>query len=449
MNEDGEPQLSLTMEDLADLSDLNNIDEAWMELEMELEREDAAASAVSLEQVDSDPSSVRQGRASISIPLGDENVEEEDDFEDLDDDELDAEMDLDSRENDAEEGPAKRPSLLDQPPLSPESTTRKGGNPSSSTPSNANTSEPSRGGVSARRADPLQHHNQLREPDTITIAAAYASGNIPAYSKKSARPYVPEKMAVKVPALLSDAHTKPHDFFHTSVPLPLPLTSLLEKAATLTAPRLPESATPTPSTHPLLLETNRKINTFLETTMETIGPLPDSVLEAALLPPKQAWHPSDFDNLDRGLEAVGKNFTKIARDYVGAGKSTFDCIHTYYTRKFELRSVKVRKYKKKVAKEDEEYVKYVAGLGKYIALETKRMKAEQSGKIGGLPGGVSREGNTIRGLMSSVKDITDAASLSNVAAAAAAATAAAAGISADDTGRGVRTRRSAAAARDD
>ncbi|KAI8612165.1 hypothetical protein BC830DRAFT_1171302 [Chytriomyces sp. MP71] len=189
----------------------------------------------------------------------------------------------------------------------------------------------------------------------------------------------------------------------------------------------------------------------LENVDITTGPLPTTVLETALLPPRAPWHPRDFENLDKGLEAVGKNFTKISREFVGAEHDTFDCINTYYSRKFELRSVKVRKYRKKVQKEDEEYVKYVGGLGKYIALETKRMKAEKNGRWGGLPGGVYREGNEIKGLMSSVKEVAEAASAGTSAAVSAAAAAAAAASAAglEDFGRGVRTRGRAAATKDD
>ncbi|KAI9346583.1 hypothetical protein BDR26DRAFT_855789 [Obelidium mucronatum] len=312
-------------------------------------------------------------------------------------------------------------------------------------------------------------------------------------------------MAADIPALIPDGSLIPQ-LFQTTAPLSLDMHSMLDAAlaaaddsattteSTSTSTTAATAAT-TITTNPsrLLLTATHKINTHLTTVETTTGPLPDAILETALLlPNKPAWLPSEIEALDKGLELYGKNFTRISRDCVQS-KTTFECIHAYYTRKHDLRSVKVKKYKKKVGKEDEEYIKYVGGLGKYIAMETKRMKADKLGKVAymatssaaangngsaaAVPGsngaglssssaigdwssGVSgvvgsggpiKVGGEIKGLMGSIKDLTE----SGVGSGVGVYTAVPAGtnngavslanvISDDAGGRGVRTRRSAA-----
>ncbi|KAJ3060178.1 hypothetical protein HDU98_003815 [Podochytrium sp. JEL0797] len=333
---------------------------------------------------------------------------------------------------------------------------------------------------SARRADPLQHQNLARSG--ITIQAAYSTGGTPAYSRRSNRPYIPEKMAADIPAL---ATSTPQSLFQTTTPLPLPLHSLLESARTssTTTSTTTSSSPPTP-----LRNATLEIAHHLATVQTTTGPLPNLLLETSLVcPPHPGWLPAEMDALDKGLELYGKNFTRIARDCVQS-KTTFECIHAYYTRKHDLRSVKVKKYKKKVAKEDEEYVKYVGSLGKYIAMESKRMKADKVAAAAAANGGVAgstskdarfmmssnrsaspamfassaeagdlagnrpvRVGSEIKGLMGSVKDLNE----SGVGSGYVFPSATNAGgnngginianVISEDTGRGVRTRRSAAA----
>ncbi|KAJ3084353.1 hypothetical protein HDU99_001582 [Rhizoclosmatium hyalinum] len=259
--------------------------------------------------------------------------------------------------------------------------------------------------VSARRADPLQHHNTARPG--VTISAAYASGGAPAYSKKSSRPYIPERMAADVPPLLTNHQLIP-DLFQTTTPLPLELHSMLDaaqleqkaNATSLTNPstsastqsssipnpqtflKTASTSTSTTSKKPnSLVSVAAHIASILTTVETTTGPLPDTLLESVLLPSQpSSWLPTEIEALDKGLELYGKNFTRISRDCVQS-HNTFECIHAYYTRKHDLKSVKVKKYKKKVGKEDEEYVKYVGGLSKYINMEGKRMKNEKTGKI--------------------------------------------------------------------
>ncbi|KAJ3344465.1 hypothetical protein HDU83_005220 [Entophlyctis luteolus] len=303
-------------------------------------------------------------------------------------------------------------------------------------------------GNSARRADPLQHQNHARAG--ITIAAAYASGGHPAYSARSSRPYVYEKMGADIPPLMSRGSAT--TAFDTTVPVPLEVQARLALDPHTQAPLIARA---------------------IRSAACTTGPLPDAVLECILPrldsaapaepPPRMQggsssssggggsgmaedadsdaeWTPADLDALDRGLEAHGKNFTRISRDHVRT-RSTAACIHAYYSRKHELRTVRVRRYKKKVGRDDDDYARYVTGLGKYIALETKRMKAEKTGKsatffagsvaaaaAAACPANAIRVGNEIIGLMGSVKDVGDPNAGNN-----------------DDGYRGVRTRRTAAA----
>ncbi|KAJ3131126.1 hypothetical protein HK100_006759 [Physocladia obscura] len=312
------------------------------------------------------------------------------------------------------------------------------GNSASSvtTPGDANR------GNSARRADPLQHQNHARAG--ITIAAAYASGSCPAYSKNSNRPYISEKMSADIPQLLTKhqlSQSAASRMFSTTQPLPLEFCALLQDSRIIDPKTTTVNSIPiSPVNSGISLEgkmpitaATRHVEKYLTTVDVTTGPLPDAVLEAILVP-KDVWTPAEFDALDKGLEACGKNFTRISRDYVQS-RSTFECIHAYYTRKYELRSVRVRKYKKRVGKEDEEYVKYVTGLSKYIVMETKRMKAEKMGKsVNGFSlANAVKIGNEIKGLMGPVKDISENGVSISAAAAAM-----------DDGSRGVRTRRSAA-----
>ncbi|KAJ3029541.1 UNVERIFIED_CONTAM: hypothetical protein HDU68_011841 [Siphonaria sp. JEL0065] len=339
----------------------------------------------------------------------------------------------------------------------------------------------SRAHTSALSADPLQHQNTARHD--ITIAAAYATGGAPAYSKRSNRPYVAEKMAADIPALISD-HSLIQTLFQTTAPLPLPLHSLLD-AATAEAddPETLQKLYTNPTR--TLLSATHKIASHLAIVSTTTGPLPPTIMETSCLltaPQNPTWLPSEIEALDKGLELYGKNFTRISRECVQS-KTTFECIHAYYTRKHDLRSVKVKKYKKKVGKEDEEYVKYVGGLGKYIAMETKRMKAEKVGtnnnnsnnnksymaavtstsasysSSSGLNNGVDgfdgpvKVGAEIKGLMGSIKDLTELGVGSGTgvfpAGGANASTnngaVSLANVIADESGgRSVRTRRSAA-----
>ncbi|KAI9325154.1 hypothetical protein DFJ73DRAFT_914040, partial [Zopfochytrium polystomum] len=58
-------------------------------------------------------------------------------------------------------------------------------------------------------------------------------------------------------------------------------------------------------------------------------------IERALLP-APAWLPRELDALAAGLAAVGKSFTRIAREFVGT-RATADCVEAYYVGKHEMR----------------------------------------------------------------------------------------------------------------
>ncbi|KAJ3280849.1 hypothetical protein HDU76_009069 [Blyttiomyces sp. JEL0837] len=104
------------------------------------------------------------------------------------------------------------------------------------------------------------------------------------------------------------------------------------------------------------------------------------------------WTCAELEALDHGLEIVGKNFTRISREYVRT-RTTAECIEAYYASKHALRSMRIKNYRKNVAREDDEYARYVAGLGKFVAAETRRMRTERTGNgVGGGGGGVGGTG---------------------------------------------------------
>ncbi|KAJ3195012.1 hypothetical protein HK101_001340 [Irineochytrium annulatum] len=109
---------------------------------------------------------------------------------------------------------------------------------------------------------------------------------------------------------------------------------------------------------------------------KTSGPLPDFAVESCLLP-LPAWPPAELDAMDRGLEACGKNFSRVSREYVPT-RSTAECIEAYYSRKHVLRYTKIKSYKKNIKREDEEYVRYISGTNSFKNSETRRLKYEKS-----------------------------------------------------------------------
>jgi UDP-galactopyranose mutase len=86
--------------------------------------------------------------------------------------------------------------------------------------------------------------------------------------------------------------------------------------------------------------------------------------------------PTEMESLDRGLEVCGKSFTRISREFV-CTRSTSECIERYYATKHRLKSTRMKQYRKRVEKEDEAYIKYLAGLGRFVAVETKRLRMEK------------------------------------------------------------------------
>ncbi|KAJ3111598.1 hypothetical protein HDU96_005530 [Phlyctochytrium bullatum] len=134
--------------------------------------------------------------------------------------------------------------------------------------------------------------------------------------------------------------------------------------------------------------------TNLPATEHTIGPLPDAVVESALhdQPAASTWLPAELEAFDRGLEACGRNFTLLSRDFVPS-RSTQECIHMYYRRKHALRFTRVKQYKKQVQRDEEEYVRYVNGIAKFIASEARRLKQER-GKGGFLAAAAAAAGGS-------------------------------------------------------
>ncbi|KAJ3305055.1 hypothetical protein HDU76_005081, partial [Blyttiomyces sp. JEL0837] len=66
------------------------------------------------------------------------------------------------------------------------------------------------------------------------------------------------------------------------------------------------------------------------------------------------WTTAELDALDRGLESVGKKFSRISREYV-VTRSTSECIEAYYAKKFILRSYRIKNYRKTAQREDDDY----------------------------------------------------------------------------------------------
>ncbi|KAJ3216071.1 hypothetical protein HDU67_009951 [Dinochytrium kinnereticum] len=200
-----------------------------------------------------------------------------------------------------------------------------------------------------RRRGPGQRSKDKAE---IGLAAAFA---------KSAffRPYNPSKMAAVIPPLMV---ASPKEFSESVKSDPggsLPGT-------------LPRLFVEPPE--PFVRVFGDSV-TALSVGEHTVGPLPDEAVEAVGVK-EEPWLPGEIEALDRGLEACGRNFTLLSRDYVPT-RTTAECVSAYYRRKHSLRYTKVKLYKKRVQRDEEEYVRYVNGVAKFIVSESKRLKAEK------------------------------------------------------------------------
>jgi hypothetical protein len=268
----------------------------------------------------------------------------------------------------------------------------------------------------------------------ITIQAAYAKGS-------STRPYNAYKMAAPIPALLTDpeerqAFFKSFDVAQPLMPVP-PLTPTPTATATTATTSSTESTSistvdvkspplasisgaPSSSLTSLLFLSSSSLSSSVKlipisaiTSFSTdstnnpnvsLGPLDPSVFEYTTRLPLPPWPPAELEALNRGLETVGKNFTRISREYVPT-RSTHECIEAYYSKKHSLRYHRVKVYKKEMGKEEEEYVKYVSGVNKYVTAETRRIRNEVGagganslllGFDGGMGGGGGKDGVGVR-----------------------------------------------------
>ncbi|KAI8853721.1 hypothetical protein BC829DRAFT_439819 [Chytridium lagenaria] len=114
----------------------------------------------------------------------------------------------------------------------------------------------------------------------------------------------------------------------------------------------------------------------------TIGPLPDDLVEATLQYDPTPWLPAELEALDRGLEAHGRNFTLLSRDYVPT-RTTAECISAYYRRKHTLRYTKVKMYRRRVQRDEED--------------EARRMKFEKSKGLPSLISGLAAKQSVFGG----------------------------------------------------
>ncbi|KAJ3097707.1 hypothetical protein HDU97_004591 [Phlyctochytrium planicorne] len=208
--------------------------------------------------------------------------------------------------------------------------------------------------VSTRRRGP---GTRKEKPETGLSAAVTKSAHY--------RPYNPAKMAAMIPPLMVDS---PQEFR-----MSLMMATKSDSIAGQRGHSLPRLFLNPPE--PFKKAFGDYLGS-LPITEHSIGPLPSEIMEAALHSDAE-WLPAELEGLNRGLEACGRNFSIISRDYVPT-RTTAECIASYYQRKHSLRFTKVKAYKKQVEREEDEYIQYVNGVAKFIASEAKRLKAERN-----------------------------------------------------------------------
>ncbi|KAJ3417007.1 hypothetical protein HDV05_007489 [Chytridiales sp. JEL 0842] len=289
-----------------------------------------------------------------------------------------------------------------------------GGAPSESTRDEANDEAGAAGSaIRPRTSRRLAEAEGILKPE-ITIQAAYAKGS-------SSRPYNAYKMAAPIPPLLKTAEERKAFFASFQTPMEasggpkMPMTPTASSEAL--PPKVSDAASMDPLPPPVSVETpienniDKPTSTTPTTTTATkptplvpnpnitLGPLSPLTLESSTLLPLAPWPPAELDALNRGLETVGKNFTRISREFVPT-RSTHECIEAYYAKKHTLRYHRVKVYKKEMGKEEEEYVRYVSGVNKYVMSETKRFRSEKplsaiAGSGYGHSGGVRTRGASL------------------------------------------------------